>query len=458
MLPAMSSLLRRIASLAGRFPRLTTLAVLLAVAALAAGAIASGGAFEDDFTVPGIEAQKAQDLLDARFPAQAGAQATVVFHGELDGGALTPAIERIERLPHVEAVEEPQLSADGRTAFTTVTYDRPADELGGESREELETATEGAGVQVELAGEVIDGSSTGGFPIGEVAGLAIAVLLLIVVLRSLRAAGNALLAAFAGIGLGFGILLWASTVTEIPGLAPTLAGMLGLGAGIDYALLLSARQQEELRAGHPPLEAARRANATAGHSALTAAGIVLVSIAGLIVTGIPFVGRAGVAAGVVVLACALTCVILLPARFARLGVRALPRRERRARAAVGEAPRRELPRAPRRPAARRSPPAGRGSRCRPPGSSRSRSPRPPPASSSASRTTATSAATRPSAARTTCSPTASARASTARWSCRSRCRRAATAPRSSGSSAASRATPASARSRPRCSTPSGTPR
>jgi RND superfamily putative drug exporter len=125
--------------------------------------------------------------------------------------------------------------------------------------------------------------------------------------------------------------MWGATLTDVPGLAPTLAGMLGLGAGIDYALLLAARQQDELRAGHAPLEAARRANVTAGHSALTAAGIVLVSISGLLVTGIPFVGRAGVAAGLVVLACAVMCVVLLPARFARAGRRLLPRRERYAR-------------------------------------------------------------------------------------------------------------------------------
>jgi putative drug exporter of the RND superfamily len=174
------------------------------------------------------------------------------------------------------------------------------------------------------------------------------VVLLIAVLRSLRAAGNALLTAFAGIGLGFGLLLWASTLTEVPGLAPTLAGMLGLGAGIDYALLLAARQQEELRAGHAPTEAARRANATAGHSALTAAGIVLVSLAGLIVTGIPFVGRVGVAAGVVVLACALMCVVLLPARFAASRRRLLPRRERAVRGGDERASRRR-PLATRRP-------------------------------------------------------------------------------------------------------------
>ena len=194
-----------------------------------------------------------------------------------------------------------------------------------------------------MAGEVIDGAATGGFPIGEVLGVLLAVLLLIVVLRSLRAAGNALLSAFAGIGLGFGLLLWASTLTDVPGLAPTLAGMLGLGAGIDYALLLAARQQEELRAGHAPLEAARRANATAGHSALTAAGIVLVSIAGLIVTGIPFVGRVGVAAGVVVLACgAARASCSCPPRFAASGRRMLPRRERRAAPAPAE-PRRRRP-------------------------------------------------------------------------------------------------------------------
>ena len=333
----MTSLLRRLASLAGRRPRLTTTAVLLGICALIAGAIASGGGFKDDFTVPGIEAQKAQDLLEQRFPAQSGTTATVVFHardGKLDRRDVTGPLAAIGKQQHVASVDDLRLSRDGRAAYAQVDYDKPADDLGAKPRERLKAATAGiAGVDVAMAGEVVDGEATGGFPIGEVIGLALAVVLLIVVLRSLRAAGNALLAAFAGIGFGFGLLLWASTVTDVPGLAPTLAGMLGLGTGIDYALLLAARQQDELRAGHSPVEAARRANATAGHAALTAAGIVLVSIAGLMVTGIPFVGRSGVAAGAVVLAGALTCVILLPARFARSGRRLLPRKQRAVTAA-----------------------------------------------------------------------------------------------------------------------------
>ena len=341
----MTSLLSHIASLAGRRPRAVTAAVLLTLIAVIGGAMALGGSFKDDFTVPGIESQKAQDLLEARFPVQSGTQATLVLTAA-DGTLERPATERaigaalatIDRQPQVVSVENPfqtpdRVSPDGRTAYATVGYGPTAAEVDSAARERLESATSGlpgSGVDVAMAGEVVDGAATGGFPVGEVVGLAIAVVLLIAVLRNLRAARNALGAAFAGVGLGFGVLLWAAAATDVPGLAPTLAGMLGIGAGIDYALLLAARQQEELRAGHAPLEAARRANVSAGHSALTAASIVLVSISGLLVTGIPFVGRAGVAAGLVVLACAIVCVVLLPARFARAGRRLLPRRERAA--------------------------------------------------------------------------------------------------------------------------------
>jgi RND superfamily putative drug exporter len=356
----MTSLLSHIASLVARRPRLATLAVLLAMVGVIAGGIAVGGSFKDDFTVPGIESQRAQDLLEQRFPDRSGTQATVVFSsedGRLDrsgaAGKIDAALSEIGGQPHVVSVEDPRLSDDGRIAYATVSYDQTATDLDASAREKLEHATAGlgkSGVDVAMSGEPIDGAATGGFPIGEVIGLAIAVLLLVIVLRNLRAARNALGAAFAGLGFGIGALTWGAAATDVPGLAPTLAGMLGLGAGIDYALLLSARQQEELRAGRSPADAARRANETAGHSAVTAAGIVLVSISGLLVTGIPFVGRAGVAAGLVVLACAIVCVVLLPARFARAGRKLLPRKERNAvPLAVDAAPAPRAPWATKRP-------------------------------------------------------------------------------------------------------------
>jgi RND superfamily putative drug exporter len=343
----MSSPLSRLAVLAGRRPRATTLSVVAVLIALIAGAVLAGGSFKDDFTVPGIESQKAQDLLEQRFPAQAGTSATLVFTGaRLDRAKIDRALGAIAEQPHVVGVEDPfktpgRLSKDGRTAYATVSYDQTATDLDAKAHARLEQATAGlpaAGVAVAMSGEPVDGAATGGFPIGEVAGLAIAVALLLFVLRSFRATRNALGAAFAGIGFGFAALMWGAAITDVPGLAPTLAGMLGLGAGIDYALLLAARQQEELRAGYSPLEAAQRANHHAGASALTAAGIVLVSISGLLVTGIPFVGRAGVAAGLVVLACAVVCVVLLPARFVKAGDKLLPRRERQGAARLPRAP------------------------------------------------------------------------------------------------------------------------
>src|SRR5215213_9535931 len=279
----MSSPLSRIALRSGRHPRATTFAVVMALIALIGGAVAAGGSFKDDFTVPGIDSQRAQDLLEQRFPAHSGTNAIVVFSARdkaLAPRDLRTSLSAIARQPHVVSVENPfdtqgRVSADRRTAFVTVSYDRDATALGDGARKRLEAATTGLpGVAVALSGEPIDGAATGGFPIGELAGLLIAIVLLIVVLRSLRAARNALGAALAGVGFGFGVLMWAAAATDVPGLAPTLGGMLGLGAGIDYALLMTARQQEELRAGRSPLEAARRTNTTAGHSALTAAGIV----------------------------------------------------------------------------------------------------------------------------------------------------------------------------------------
>src|SRR5262245_66631534 len=123
----MSSLLSHIASLVGRRPRLATIVVLLGIAGLIGGAVAAGGAFKDDFTVPGIESQKAQDMLEQRFPAQSGTQATLMFStedGRLDqAGAergIDAALADVGRQPHVVSVDDPRLSDDGRVPYATV--------------------------------------------------------------------------------------------------------------------------------------------------------------------------------------------------------------------------------------------------------------------------------------------------------------------------------------------------
>lgn len=338
----MSSLLRGLATATTRHPRRAIAALLVLLIAITAVGVSAGGPTVDDFDVPGIESQKAQDLISERFPDQGGDTATVVFStpdGDLRSGeqadAIRSAVDAIDQQPHVSAVDDPlddgRIAPDGRTAFTTVTYDETASDLKAEPREELETATEPleqAGVEVAMAGPIVDAGNEGAIPIGEFAGVVVALLLLLLVLRSVRAALSSLLTAFVGLALGFGLMGLAANGVEIPSLAPTMAAMLGLGAGIDYALLSAARHQEELRRGHAPREAAAIANATAGHSAVTAAVIVLISISGLLVTGIPFVGKVGVVAGGFVLVTSLVAVLLLPPLFAAAGRRMLPRSER----------------------------------------------------------------------------------------------------------------------------------
>src|SRR5215203_3565334 len=125
----MTSLLASLASAAARRPRRATLAVLVAIAVVIGGAIAAGGAFKDDFTVPGIESQRAQDLLEQRFPAQSGTDATLVFSA--DGGALakreiTTALAKIAEQPHVVSVDDLRVSKDGtRHSPRSATTRRP---------------------------------------------------------------------------------------------------------------------------------------------------------------------------------------------------------------------------------------------------------------------------------------------------------------------------------------------
>ena len=119
--------------------------MLLGITVVIGGAIAAGGQFKDDFTVPGIESQKAQDLLEQRFPAQSGTQATLVFNAakKLDQAPIDAALTKIGEQPHVVSVDELRVSEDGRTAYAAVSYDQTATDLDAKARERLEDATAG---------------------------------------------------------------------------------------------------------------------------------------------------------------------------------------------------------------------------------------------------------------------------------------------------------------------------
>ena len=181
-----------------------------------------------------------------------------------------------------------------------------------------------------MRGQVIDVGDDEMAPVGELIGVAIALLLLTLLFRSVVAMTLTLAAAGIGLVGGLTLVSLASAGIDVPTVAPTIGMMLGLGAGIDYALFLVARHRERLLAGDDPETAAGTANGTAGVAVLTAGAIVVVAISGLMAVGIPFVGRMGLAAGVVVAATAVAAVTVMPALLGMAGRRVLARRDRQA--------------------------------------------------------------------------------------------------------------------------------
>jgi RND superfamily putative drug exporter len=342
----MITFLDRIARSASRSWRRSLAIAALVVVALGALVGTVGGQFTDEFSVPGAESQQALDLLQDRFPAAANEGATVVFYADQgsvrDGErpqAMAAARREIAALPEVTSVSDPlagrtsgQVSDDGKVAFATVQYDRPAFEVEQDDAKRLDRAAHSAerdGLQVAMRGPVAEAAEQQLAPVGELIGIGVAVIVLTLVFGSVSAMLLTLISALIAVAGGMLLVTIGAGLTAVPEVASTLAVMLGLGAGIDYALLIVGRYREHLAAGESVPDAAAAASRTAGSSVLAAGAIVTVAIAALLATGIPFVGRMGVASAVVVASVAIGAVTLLPTLMGAFGARIRPRHPER---------------------------------------------------------------------------------------------------------------------------------
>ena len=328
----MSTYLYRLGRFAVRRRWLVLLSWVLGLVVLLGSSLMAGGEFHDEFNIPGVESQKALDVLEATFPAQAGAQAQVVLHspdGRLDDPANQAAIAatfaKIGALPHVVGAVDPvaataqgepgMVSEDGTTALGTVQYDQSALDLGPDVYEQLQDATAAAsdaGLQVEFGGDLasMNESQDAG---SEGLGLLAAMIILVLAFGSIIAMGLSIGTALFGLGSGVALMLLVSSFVSIPTVAETIAVMIGLGVGIDYALFIVTRHRAGLARGLTVGDAAGRAVATAGQAVIIAAFTVVIAICGLAVAGIPMVSWMGFGSAIVVAVTATAAVTLLPA-------------------------------------------------------------------------------------------------------------------------------------------------
>ncbi|MDX6359969.1 MAG: hypothetical protein QOH37_3023 [Nocardioidaceae bacterium] len=298
-------------------------------------ASAVGGAPQDDWNVPDARAQHGIDLLQQHVPAAGSASALVVAHDDqqLPSTTLTGLADDLAAMDHVAAVSEPRISADHDTALFTVSYDVPVtdpDLMGNLTPlEHAVQPTREAGVQVELGGVVPDNAAAPLSGHGELIGIAAALLVLVLAFGSVVGAGLPIGTALIGLGIGSGGLTILAGTMHVSTSAPTVATMVGLGVGIDYALLLVTRHVEYLRAGHDVAESAGRAMATAGRSVVFAATTVLVSLMGLRLAGLSTYSTFGFATAIAVVAVLAASLTLVPVFCRFAGRRLLPRKVRR---------------------------------------------------------------------------------------------------------------------------------
>ncbi|WP_405824865.1 MMPL family transporter [Streptomyces sp. NBC_01390] len=325
----MATFLYKLGRLAFRRRWYVALMWVAVLAAVGAGAATAPAAPDADNSMPGIESQKAFDLMDQRFPGSNahGANARVVFVAP--GGEKVTATENraaIEKFvgevadgTQVASAADPfqarAVSEDASTAYATVNYTAKADDLTDATKDHLRDAikeAQGSGLTVEVGGTALATTPSAGGA-AEAIGIAIAALVLIVTFGSLAAAGLPLLTAVIGVGVSMASILALSSALGLSSTTGTLASMLGLACGIDYAVFIVSRYREERGKGHGPQEAAALATGTAGSAVVFAGLTVVIALAGLMVVGVPMLTKMGLAAAGAVGIGVLVALTLVPA-------------------------------------------------------------------------------------------------------------------------------------------------
>ena len=304
---------------------------------------------DNSFNVAGSDSAKAQDLTKQHFPQQSGDTITLAIHADRGIASarsrVEPVIAELSHAPHVVFVSSPyqvpgQISPDQKTAFASVQLDKVSAEIPvGPVKTLISDVRDasGDGVTLRLGGAAVTQAETPQGGPTEGIGVLAAVIILLIAFGSLLAMGLPIITAIFGIGTGLALIALLGHLLPAPSFSPLVAGLIGLGVGVDYALFIVTRYREVLGTGADPEEATGVAISTAGRSVLFAGTTVVVALLGLLVMQQPMLSSVAVAACVTVLMTMIAAVTLLPAmlgfvgpRIDRLKVPVLSRRSGRA--------------------------------------------------------------------------------------------------------------------------------
>ncbi|UPK76619.1 MMPL family transporter [Nocardioidaceae bacterium SCSIO 66511] len=306
----------------------------IALVAVTAASVSIGNDYRDENTLPGTESQAVADALESQNPRESADTVQIVMHAD-DGLAssqirprVTTMLADVDALTQVSEVSDPYtadgaVSPDGTIAFADVRLDtEPSETDPTDVRTIIDTAQEadGDGLQVELGGDAVRNASESG---GAAEGLGIlaALIILIPLFGSLLAGSLPVIVAIFAVGTSVGIIALASQAATIPSYAAPMMMLVGLGVGIDYALLVFSRYRSELLHGFTRAAAARTALDTAGRSVLFAGCTVIVALLGLLLIGMGAIQGLALAVALTVLMTMVASITLLPALLTLFGRR-----------------------------------------------------------------------------------------------------------------------------------------
>ena len=291
----------------------------------------------DNLSLPGTGSSTAKSTLSTSFPAQANGSSPIVLHaksGKLTEPQLKQAVdqsaEALAKADHVAGVVNPltpqgasALSKDQSTGYLSVTLDVSPGQLSEEEAQKIIDAAAGparaAGLEVETGGQLGQKVSKPKTESSELVGILAAFVILAFTFGTLTAMVLPILVAIFGLLCTLAIIRMLGHVLTVPTVAPTLATMIGLGVGIDYALFIVTRHFRGLADDMPVQESIARAAATSGGAVIFAGTTVTIALVSLAVAQIPLVTTMGLMAAIAVLVAMLAAVTLLPALLAALG-------------------------------------------------------------------------------------------------------------------------------------------